>query len=56
MSIAHGIVYIINAIIDGILTLFDIIVGCLTCRRGATGRGWRFRRDRRHHRRRQPVV
>jgi len=48
MAIVHAIAAIFFAIIDGILAVFDIIVGCLTCRRGGTGTGWKARRSRRH--------
>ena len=42
MSIVNGIGRIIMAIVNGIVTLFDIIIGCLTCQ----GMGGRRRRHR----------
>jgi hypothetical protein len=49
MGIVHAVATIIFVIIDGVLALFDIIVGCLTCQRGGlgSGRGWSGRRSRR---------
>jgi hypothetical protein len=41
MAIVNGIGAIIMAIINGIVSFFDIIISCLTCRRGG---GRRHRR------------
>ena len=49
MGIVHAVATIIFVVVDGVLALFDIIVGCLTCQRGGMGhgRGWSGRRARR---------
>lgn len=50
MAIVNGIGAILTAIINGIVSFFDIIISCLTCGRG--GRGGRSRRSHRtrgHH-------
>jgi len=42
MGIVNAIGSILRAILDGIITIFDVIIGCLTCQ-GCSGRRRRRR-------------